>query len=188
MKQFLSAVESTAALFLLLIALLTAGNVVLRDLLSIQIPDWFDGTKQLQGIALFWGIALATWRGTHICVDIVWEHLRPRGRRAIDLIATAIALVFLAPMAWMIWTKVGSTGAQTTSDLRLPLVWFYSVGAIGATVAAVLAAGRLVLLFQDKAPGNDTHLLDEAREAALLDQAPDTTAGNEYDRGARHGS
>lgn len=167
MKRFLSSVESTAAVFLLLIALLTAGNVVLRDLFGIQVPDWFDGTKQLQGIALFWGIALATWRGTHICVDIVWEHLRPPGKRLMDLIATTITLAFLVPMAWMIWAKVGSTGSQTTSDLRLPLVWFYAAGAVGASVAAVLAAGRLVLLFRGHAPGNDTHLIDEAREATL---------------------
>jgi TRAP-type C4-dicarboxylate transport system permease small subunit len=92
MKRLLSATENAAALFLLLIALLTAGNVVLRDLFSVQIPDWFDGTKQLQGIALFWGIALATWRGSHICVDIIWEYLRPPGRRAMDLLATLISL------------------------------------------------------------------------------------------------
>lgn len=173
MKRLLSATESTAALFLLLIALLTAGNVVLRDLLSIQIPDWFDGTKQLQGIALFWGIALATWRGSHICVDIVWEHLRPSGRRVMDLVATTIALAFLAPMAWMIWVKVGSTGAQTTSDLRLPLTWFYAVGAVGATVAVILAAARLVALARRRPPE------DEARhDAGLPASASGTEAGH----------
>lgn len=148
MKRLLSATENTAALFLLLIALLTAGNVMLRDLFSVQIPDWFDGTKQLQGIALFWGIALATWRGSHICVDIVWEYLRPPARRVMDLLATLISLAFLAPMAWMVWIKVGGTGTQTTSDLRLPLVWFYSIGAIGATVAAILAVLRLVAIYR----------------------------------------
>jgi TRAP-type C4-dicarboxylate transport system permease small subunit len=146
MKRLLATTENVAAFFLLLIALLTAGNVILRDLFSVQIPDWFDGSKQLQGIALFWGIALATWRGSHICVDIVWEHLRSRGRRALDLIATLITLVFLVPMAWMIWVKIGSTGGQATSDLRLPLIWFYAIGAAGATVAALLAALRLVAL------------------------------------------
>lgn len=166
MKRFLSATESTAALFLLLIALLTAGNVVLRDLFSIQIPDWFDGTKQLQGIALFWGIALATWRGSHICVDIVWEHLRPAGRRLMDVVATTIALAFLAPMAWMIWVKVGSTGGQTTSDLRLPLTWFYAVGAVGATVAAILAAARLLALARRRPPEDEEHLASELRASA----------------------
>jgi TRAP-type C4-dicarboxylate transport system permease small subunit len=46
----------------------------------------------------------------------------------------------------MVWVKVGSTGTQTSSDLRLPLVWFYAVGALGATVAALLGALRAIEL------------------------------------------
>jgi TRAP-type C4-dicarboxylate transport system permease small subunit len=151
MHRFLSAVETTAAVFLLLIALLTAGNVLLRDLFSIQIPDWFDGTKLLQGIALFWGIALASYRGSHICVDVVWEHLRAPGRRAMDLFATAVTLAFLAPLTWMVWVKVAGTGSQATMDLRLPMTTFYAVAAVGSSVAVVLAAWRLVELWRDPA-------------------------------------
>ena len=149
MHRFLAAVETTAAVFLLLIALLTAGNVLLRDLFSIQIPDWFDGTKLLQGIALFWGIALATYRGSHICVDVAWEHLRAPGRRLMDLFATAVTLAFLAPLAWMVWKKVASTGTQATLDLRLPMTHFYAVAALGASVAVLLALWRLVELWRD---------------------------------------
>ena len=152
MPRFLSAVETTAAVFLLLIALLTAGNVLLRDLLGIQIPDWFDGTKMLQAIALFWGIALATWHGTHICVDLLWEHLRTPGRRIVDVAATGITAAALAPLAWMVWVKVLRTGTQATMDLRLPLTPFYAVAALGATVAVVLALARLVHLWRAK-PG-----------------------------------
>jgi len=150
--RFLSAVETAAAVFLLLIALLTAGNVMLRDLLGIQIPDWFDGTKMLQAIALFWGIALATWHGTHICVDLLWEHLRAPGRRIVDLAATGVTAAALAPLAWMVWVKVLRTGTQATMDLRLPLTPFYAVAALGATVAVVLALARLVHLWRAK-PG-----------------------------------
>jgi len=152
MHRFLSAVETTAAVFLLLIALLTAGNVLLRDLFSIQIPDWFDGTKLLQGIALFWGIALASYRGSHICVDVVWEHLRAPGRRAMDLFATAVTLAFLAPMAWMVFTKVLAGGTQATSDLRLPLMWFTSIAACGAVAGAVLALARVIELVRGHEP------------------------------------
>lgn len=152
MKRLLSAVETTAALFLLAVALLTAGNVALRDLLSVQIPDWFDGSKLLLGIALFWGIALATWHGGHICVDIVWEHAGARSRRAIDVIAVVLTLCFLAPLAWMVWTKVLTTGTQTTSDLRLPLAPFYAVAAVGAVVAALLALARLVAMLRGRSP------------------------------------
>ncbi|MCO5105925.1 MAG: TRAP transporter small permease [Burkholderiaceae bacterium] len=161
MKRLLATTENVAALFLLAIALLTAGNVALRDLFSMQVPDWFDGSRLLQSIALFWGIAIATYRGGHICVDIVWEHLGPRGRRWLDLFAMLVTLAFLAPLAWMVWVKVGSTGTQATSDLRIPLVWFYPLGALGATVAALLGALRAIEL----ARGKDV-ALDAAGEAA----------------------
>lgn len=146
MRRVLEATESVAALLLLAIALLTAGNVLLRGTLSMQIPDWFDLSRMLQCVALFWGIALATYRGGHICVDFVWEKLSAPGRRRLDMAATALTLAVLAPLAWMVWVKVGSTGTQGTSDLRLPLVWFFGVAAIGATLAVALCAKRLVEL------------------------------------------
>ena len=168
MKRILAATEMVAAFFLLAIALLTAGNVLLRDVFSIQIPDWFDGSRMLQGIALFWGVALTTYYGSHICVDLLWEHLGRRGRRWVDLLATAIVLAFLAPMAWMVWVKVGSTGTQGTMDLRLPLVWFYGFAGVGAVVAVLLAALRIVYL----AAGREDRLVphrvdgDDSKEQA----------------------
>lgn len=143
MKRLLDVGESLAAILLLLIALLTAGNVLLRDVLSIQVPDWFDFSRMLQAIALFWGIAIATYRGGHICVDIVWEHLPPLGRRVLDAIAMSFVLLLLAPMAWMVWVKIGAMGTQATMDLRVPLIWFFSVAGVGATAAALLALRRL---------------------------------------------
>jgi len=147
-KRLLTATETVAALFLLAIALLTAVNVALRDLFAVQIPDWFDGTKMLLAIALFWGIAVATFHGGHIAVDIVWEHLSPKRRRLMDLVAGTFTLAFLAPMAWMVWVKVLGSGTQSTTDLRLPLWWFTSVAATGALAAAVLAAARLWRLWR----------------------------------------
>lgn len=143
MKRLLSWTETLAALFLLAIALLIAANVFLRDVLSIQIPDWFDGSKLLQGIALMWGFAVATYYGSHICVDIVWEHLGERGKRTLDVLSTVVTMGFLALTAWMVWTKVLSTGSQTTSDLQLPIVYFYAVAACGVVAAAVLALLRV---------------------------------------------
>ena len=151
-RRLLIATEGVAAVFLLLIALLTAGNVMLRDFGGPSIPDWYDGSRMLQGIALFWGIALTTYYGSHICVDIVWEHLRERGRRVLDVLATSVTAAFLIPTAWMVWQKVASTGTQGTSDLRLPLVWFYAFAALGMTVAAVLCVVRLALLARGQPP------------------------------------
>lgn len=151
MKRLLTVIESISAFFLLAIALLTFGNVLARELLQTQIPDWFDLSKQLQGIAIFWGIAIATYRGAHICVDLSWEWANAAGKRWIDIIATLFILLFLLPLAWMVWSKLGSTGSQTTSDLRLPLVWFYAVSAAGVTATATLAVVRLVQLIRGTA-------------------------------------
>ena len=162
MKRLLAAFETLAAVFLLAIALLTFGNVVVRETLGSQIPDWFDLSKQLQAIAMFWGIAIATWRGGHICVDVLWEHCERRGRRLIDLVATGITLAFLLPLAYMVWVKLGSTGTQTTSDLRLPLVWFYAVSAAGVSAAALLAAARLAWLVRGGESTSEELVTEEA--------------------------
>lgn len=155
MKRLLTATETVAAVFLLLIALLTASNVALRDLFSIQVPDWFDGSKLLMCIALFWGMAVTTYHSGHICVDALWEHLGLVNRRRIDLIAGSITVLFLAPMAWMIWTKVAQIGTQATMDLRLPLVWFYSLAVLGAVAAALLGVLRLWDIWHGRDPHED---------------------------------
>ena len=155
MNRFLRSVENLAAFFLLLIALLVTTNVTIRYTLSWQIPDWYDFSRQLQAIAIFFGIALTTYRASHICVDVVWEHLSKRGRWALDLFAIVVTFLFLIPMAWMIWVKVSSTGTQATSDMRLPLVPFYVVSAIGATLAVLLAAARIGELLRGRAAGTD---------------------------------
>lgn len=155
MRRALAATETVAALFLLLIALLTAANVALRDLFAVQIPDWYDGSKLLLGIALFWGIAVATYHAGHICVDIVWEHVGPRARRVIDLVASAVVLAFLAPLAWRVWASLLAGGTQATSDLRLPLMPFHAVAAAGAVAAALLAALRLWELARGHDPQDD---------------------------------
>jgi len=160
MRRFLAATETVAAVFLLLIALLTAANVALRDLVSVQIPDWFDGTKMLMAIALFWGIAVATYHGGHIAVDIVWEHLRRPGRRLLDIVAGLVTLAFLAPMAWMVFAKVLASGTQATTDLRLPLVWFTSIAACGAVAAALLALARVIELLRGHDPHDDPGAAD----------------------------
>jgi TRAP-type transport system small permease protein len=107
------------------------------------------------GIALFWGIALATYHASHICVDIVWEHLGRRGKRVLDVVAGIVTLSFLAPMAWMVWVKVLGSGTQSTTDLRLPLVWFTSIAAAGGVAAVVLAVVRLWLDLRGRATLDD---------------------------------
>ena len=117
---------------------------------------------------MFWGIALATWRGSHQRGPAVGA-LRQRGPAPSTLLATALTLAFLLPLAWMVWVKLGGAGTQATSDLRLPLVWFYAVSAAGVTAAALLATLRLVSLWRGSAivDADGAGMMDRNLVAAL---------------------
>jgi len=52
-------------------------------------------------------------------------------------------------LAWMVWVKVGGTGEQATSDLLLPMKWFYTVSAVGATAAAILSTVRVIQMWRN---------------------------------------
>lgn len=150
MDRFVAWVERVAGIFLLAIALLTFLTVGLRYLFSIQIPDWFDFSRQLLAIAIFWGIASTTYRLSHITVDIVWEHTGSAWQRRIDLFATAVAVVCLAAFAWKIMDKVFDVmdSGQVTNDLRLPLWPFTLTAALGIVAAFVLACLRFFRLWR----------------------------------------
>jgi len=161
MNRLLIIIETIAASLLLLVVALVASNVFLRGVFGISVPDWYDGSRVLLGIAMFWGVAIATYRGSHICVDLLWESCSAANRRRIDIFAAIVCLAFFAPTAWMVWQKVIDTGSQVTADLRLPFQDFYAIAAMGATAAAVLAAARIVWLILNRpeilSGGKETH-------------------------------
>ena len=77
--RFIDAIEVTAAGFLAVVTLLTFVSVFLRYLFSWSIPDAYDFTRLLLGILIFWGMAVASYRGDHITVDLLWSAAPPRG-------------------------------------------------------------------------------------------------------------
>jgi TRAP-type C4-dicarboxylate transport system permease small subunit len=155
MERFVFTVERIAGLFLLAVAVLTFGSVILRYLFATQIPDWFDFSKLLQGIAIFWGIACVCYRNEHIMVDLLWEKSTLEGKRRIDLIATGILLIFLVLMTWMlgakVWQSVQST--QATSDLRVPIGPFHVVAWLGVLAAAITTTMRLANIWRRSTQG-----------------------------------
>ncbi len=162
MERFVSWVERIAGSFLLAVATLTFASVVLRYLFGAQIPDWFDFSKLLQGIAIFWGIACVCYRNEHILVDMVWEQSSDAGKRRIDLFATLVLLVFLALMAWMLGEKVwqSAQSTQATSDLRLPIGPFHVAAWLGIAAAVAMTALRLRMVWQGRStPSVSSELL-----------------------------
>lgn len=147
--------ERAAGVFLAAIAALTFVSVILR-VFSLAIPDWYDISRLMLGVTIFWGIASTCYRNEHIQVDILWELVGPRGKRILDLIATLVLFGFLAAFAYMLVLKVqsGFRSGESTFDTRMPVWPFHFVAALGIFLATLLTLVRFVRLLRgDRAAG-----------------------------------
>jgi TRAP-type transport system small permease protein len=160
MDKFVAIVEKIAGSFLLAIALLTFGSVLLRYVFATQIPDWFDFSKLFQGIAIFWGIACVCYRNEHIMVDLLWEKSNDDRKRLIDIAATVVLLIFLVLMAWMLGAKVmqSAQSTQATSDLRIPIGPFHIAAWLGIVAAVITTTFRLINVWRRSRQGELTQV------------------------------
>ena len=149
-KVTVDVTERAAGIFLAAIVALTFVSIMLRAFLSMAIPDWFDLSRLMLGVAIFWGIATTSYRDEHIQVDFLWEWVGPRWKRLIDLFATIVLLVFMAAFSWMLIYKVdsGFRSGEATFDVRIPIWPFHTLAALGIFLATVLIAIRLVRIWR----------------------------------------
>lgn len=146
--QFIDAIEVTAAGFLAVVTLLTFVSVLLRYFFAWAIPDSYDFTRLLLGIVIFWGIAVASYRGDHISVDLLWSAAPAWAKRMMDIFSALVTLVAMAAFTWMFAFKVIGTRADNvgTFDLRQPVWIYYAIAWIGLGSAVLLLVVRTVRL------------------------------------------
>lgn len=158
MSRILNAIEAIAGLALAAVAVLIFTTAVLRYVFAVNLPDGFDFARYLQGIAIVWGLSVATWRGSHICVDIVHEFCGPGVQRAIDLLASIVTAGFFCLLAFALLTRLPSmmTSGQGTADLRLAIWPFYLTVTLGGLAAALVS---LIVVLRSLRPtfGTSSH-------------------------------
>ncbi|OGA09806.1 MAG: hypothetical protein A3D95_01970 [Betaproteobacteria bacterium RIFCSPHIGHO2_12_FULL_69_13] len=144
MNRFIAAVERTAGAFLGLVAAITFGEALLRYTVAGHIPDGFILGQTLQGVAICWGIATATYADRHITVDVLYAVAGARLRYAIDVAAYSLNLAFFAVFGFMMTFKVYDIlkAGEKSIDLALPIWIGYSLAAVGIMVTLVLAGLR----------------------------------------------
>ena len=147
-ERFIALIELTAAGFLAVVTALTFVSVILRYFFSWAIPDSYDLTRLLLGILIFWGMAVASYRGDHISVDLLWGVAPPWAKRAIDAFSSLVTLVGLGAFTWMFALKVIGTRADNveTFDLRQPVWIYYFIAWIGLASAVLLLVVRTARL------------------------------------------
>ena len=142
--RIINTIEWLAAISVGLVALNIFISVVLRKFFSTSIPDAYDFGRMLLSILIFWGIAATSYRGGHITVDLLWSAVGPRAKRAIDVFATLMLLVFVVMQTAMLFDKVRLTRIDNvlTYHLNLPTWPFYAVAWTGDACAVILIAVR----------------------------------------------
>ena len=142
--RIINTIEWLAAISVGLVALNIFISVVLRKFFSTSIPDAYDFGRMLLSILIFWGIAATSYRGGHITVDLVWSAVGPKAKRAIDVFATLMLLVFVVMQTAMLFDKVRLTRIDNvlTYDLNLPTWPFYAVAWAGDFCAVILITVR----------------------------------------------
>lgn len=143
-NALMTAMELAAAWLLAGITALTFVSVALRWLFDWTIPDSFDAGRNLLGIAIFWGIALAAYRGEHITIDLLWSALGRGPQRVVNAFAGAVTLACLVVFTWAMADKVLTTYRDNvlTFDVHLPVWTFYAAAWIGLAVCLPFIALR----------------------------------------------
>lgn len=134
-----------AAVALALVTGLSFVSALSRYLFNWPLPDSYDVTRLLHGVAIFWGLALAARHGEHITLDLLWEVLGARGRAALGVVSGLVAALFFAFLAWKTGEQVLRVMAsgEETAELRAPVWPFYLLAWVGLLGAVVFVLARV---------------------------------------------
>jgi TRAP-type C4-dicarboxylate transport system permease small subunit len=143
-NAFVDIVEKTAGYFIGVLALITVAEAVLRYAFNSHIPDGFIIGQTLQGIAICWGIATATYADRQITVDILYELAGASTRRALDVTAHTINFLFMALFGYAMTFKVFDilNAGEISAELRVPIWTGYALASLGVLTAVATAAIR----------------------------------------------
>jgi TRAP-type C4-dicarboxylate transport system permease small subunit len=159
-NRFITIVEKTAGYCIGLLAVITFSEAILRYVFSSHIPDGFIIGQLMQGIAICWGIATATYADRHITVDVVYAFAPGWVRRLFDAVAYTINLLFLTVFGYAISFKVYDIylAGEISSEILMPLWIGYIFASFGIIAAVVMAALRWWQVMVLPRPGTPSHV------------------------------
>jgi TRAP-type C4-dicarboxylate transport system permease small subunit len=147
LPRILGFVETIASFALLGLMTLVCSSIISRWLFNLPFSDWFDFSRLLLGIAVFWGIAAACARDDHIRGDVIWSHLPLRLQHWVDAFGRVLILIFVAALIWKLFEKTADVRAtaQETAELRLKIWPFYGLAWLSTLLAGLVLVLQLWL-------------------------------------------
>lgn len=159
MERVINLIEKIAGYALGTLAIITFSEAILRYGFSSHIPDGFVVGQMMQGIAICWGIATATYADRHITVDILYTFGTDRMRRIFDVVGYTVNLAFITAFGYAITFKVFDIleAGEISNDLAVPLWTGYTLASVGIVAAVITAGIRWWYVIVKRAPGPVSH-------------------------------
>ncbi len=167
--------QRISGVVLVAIMMITVVDVVSRWLLNQPV----EGTVELTGLAMvvivFLALGGAEHHGGHISIDLVFERLPKRWRRALQIFVGLVSFLLLMVIAWQLYIYAGRleaggyiTGRPVLGLVRVPTYPLAFVAVAGILAYALAVLSNVVALIRDptlddaNAPGDahpeDTHV------------------------------
>lgn len=141
-------IERIAGGILGLVTILIVISAVGRYGFARPVPDAFDVSRLILGVAIMWGFASLGYRGSHIKVDLFAEVMAPRARQWMNGFAWTVLLLFTILLTYKIFDRVLGAYASrdSTFELRLPHWPFFVAIWLGLVAALFTTTVRLYMV------------------------------------------
>lgn len=165
-------IERIAGIMLGVVTVLIVISAIGRYIFASPVPDTFDVSRLVLGVAIAWGLASLGYHGTHIKVDLLAHALPRRLRTAMNTFAWAVLFGFTLLLVWKIWERVQAamSGGDATMELRLAH-WPFFLGIWLGLVAALLTTAIRLWMIAGQGrdlgeyDGIDEHLLEDIKKS-----------------------
>ncbi|WP_050928144.1 TRAP transporter small permease [Aestuariivita boseongensis] len=157
-----------AALAVMLLGALIAGNVIARAVFGASFPDSVIMVQELMVAAILLPLAAATAQRAHVCVEFISDRMGPRTKSWLIVLGSLVGLIALTPLLYAGWRELLSnwnSGSFYFGDLGLPkwpgrLLFLIGIGACWIRLLELVIRDTRVILSGGIV--DDKHELTEA--------------------------
>lgn len=111
---------------------IVALQVFSREVVQLPFTIWSEEASRLASVYLFFiGAAVAVLRGTNLRVMYFVDKLPPRGKAAVDAVASLTALLFALVVVYQSWKVVIHTWPFQMTTLPISSAWPFLAIPIG---------------------------------------------------------
>jgi TRAP-type C4-dicarboxylate transport system permease small subunit len=124
-------IGGVSACFLIPLMLITAADVLTRDLLNYPIPGTVELSQYMLAVFILLGLAYTQQAKAHVAVSIITSRLRHPAQLILGIMTSLVSLFIFSILAWQ-GVVVGMEERTVSDMLRIPQYPFRLLVAVAA--------------------------------------------------------